>query len=361
MRKIERLEILVKKLQLVISPKTEARKTQLERERKKAGSKPKLDNDRIEVNLNTDTKKANIALSVNDFSFAYENNILFDNASTDIFCGEKVALVGLNGTGKTTLIQKILEKGNWENPILRVGPSLTIGYLSQKQDTLNPENSIEEEIRDMGQISKSQAFQMASPFLFKYQDMQKKVATLSGGEKNRLQLIKLKYMNANFLILDEPTNHLDIPSREAIEEALLEYNGTLLIVSHDRYLLDSIVDRVIEIKDRKLISHIGNFSEFWVNNVRLNMKMSGKVSNRKSQREKSKDKKQSIKKTVSFFGVSEIENKINELENEKIQLEKEVMMFFQSNDHVKGRKTNDKLSKVVHQLNKAYEKWEKLV
>jgi ATP-binding cassette, subfamily F, member 3 len=367
-KKLSRLEALVNRFAQICrntadpawGKRLRARRSQLGREKADAVEKPLLDERKIGLKLKANGSKANIALKVKDFSFRYGDSCIYDNAAMEINCGEKVALVGLNGSGKTTLIQEIIKKGGWNSSNLRIGPSCNIGYLSQKQDVLNPDNTIEEEIISLGAIkSREQAYHVVAPFMFSYNDLSKKIATLSGGEKNRLQLARLKYLNSDFLILDEPTNHLDISSREAVEEALMDFKGTLLIVSHDRYFLDAIVDRVVEIEERKLVPHVGNFSEFWFEKNSLQRKMKGNVSKRKTQRDRV------IKENVNINKVNkdivEIENRISLLEEEKLSAEKRIAEVFNQGNFIEGKKLSDRLAKISSQLDKAYSIWESIL
>ncbi|MCG8571280.1 MAG: ABC-F family ATP-binding cassette domain-containing protein [Spirochaetes bacterium] len=360
-KRLAQLEELVKKFAQIARSRPDpawgkrlkARKTQLEREKKNAVERPQLDQSKIQVQLETEVNKAKIALKVNQFTFGYTDQLLYEQANLELHCGEKAALVGPNGCGKTTLIKKIVTEGDWNNPVIQIGPSLKVGYLSQNQDSLNPDHTIEEEIRNLGSLDKNQAYRLLAPFLFTYADLDKKIDNLSGGEKNRLQLAKLKQQKADFLILDEPTNHLDIPSREAIEEALLDYQGTLLIISHDRYFLDKIATRIIEVKDQKLNSHLGNFSQYWSEQkVQVS---NGRISKRGKQRSPLQDKNQ------SQFQIDQLEQRINQLEKEQKELEKRAVLAFQQGNHQQGKKISQELEKLQKILDDTYQKWEKLV
>lgn len=236
-----------------------------------------------------------IALSIRDFSFAYTNDgsdigsresghdpgaasetrdpppdpakpdarVIFDQASLDIEYGERVALVGPNGSGKTTLFREILKHANWDNPTLRLGKSVKLGDYSQLHDVLDHRASL----IDWTVAATGLLFQPASEllhrFLFKRDDLERPIGTLSGGEKSRLQLARLVHAKVNFLMLDEPTNHLDIQACEQLEEMLDEFDGTLLIISHDRYFLDKLVTRVVEVRNRKLEAFEGKFAQWW--------------------------------------------------------------------------------------------------
>ncbi len=364
-KKIKRIEALVKKFREIATvtadpswgQRLRAMKTRYDHEQKNAVEKPQDFEKKIQMDFQSDKSKADIALQIKSYTKAFDSLKLFEEASADISCGEKVALIGSNGCGKTTLIRDIIQEGSWDNDIIRVGPSLTIGYCSQHQEIFNPSNNIEDEIRSLGSLTRSDAYKIVAPFNFSWEDMEKKTGDLSGGEKNRLQMARLIFLKTNFLILDEPTNHLDILSSEAVEEALADFDGTLLVVSHDRYFLEKTVNRIIEVKDKKLISFDGSFSSWWSSINPLKPKSDGRISTRGSdrRREKTIDKNTDLMKEIK-----NLELRIGNLENEKSDLESLINDAFTRTEHKKGRDLSVKLEKVNSQLEKLYSKWEKI-
>ena len=362
-RRIEQLEKLVKRFEELArrtgdpawGKRLRARKTQLSREQSQAIENPLLAEKRIRVSLDTIVTKATIALGLKNYSKTFGNSVLFKNADMEINCGEKVGLVGPNGCGKTTLLKDIVHYGTWNHQQIRIGPSLQIGYMAQQQDIFNPQNTIEDEIRSLGPLSRNDAFHILSRFLFTWQDLEKKVAALSGGEIKRLQLARLVYLKSNFLILDEPTNHLDILSREIVEEAISAFNNTLLVVSHDRYFLDKVVNRIVEVKEHQLVSYPCSFSEYWLNSYKHQQK-----NNKKSitQTKKTRQKKQKDEKKQGKQRQAEIEKRIMEAETEKIKLEKEITRMFEKSNHQEGRKLAARLEKLIHRIEKLYAEWE---
>ncbi|GAH44450.1 unnamed protein product, partial [marine sediment metagenome] len=201
-------------------------------------------------------------------------------------------------------------------------------------------------------------FSVLSRFLFAWEDMDKRIGALSGGEKNRLQLARLMILKANFLILDEPTNHMDIPSREAIEESLSLFKGTILVVSHDRYFLDKIATSIVEIRNGKFYPFYGNFSEFWVARENQAKKMGARVSTRSRQYRKSimhleKDSNRGGRREDRSSG---IELRISELEKQKLKIEGEIARVFSKRDHVQGRKLSANLEKLTRRIDKLYKK-----
>jgi ATPase subunit of ABC transporter with duplicated ATPase domains len=210
------------------------------------------------------SRHGRIALTVKDFDFAHGERVLFDKASLEVEYGDRLCLVGPNGSGKTTLFREILSKGAWENPTLRLGKSVKVGEYRQLHDeALDLDATLEDwTARETG-LLRSAAAALLHRFLFTRDDLGRKIGTLSGGEKSRLQIARLVHAKVNLLMLDEPTNHLDIDACEQLEEMLEEFDGTLLVISHDRYFLDRLVNRVVEVKDRKLVLHRQTFAGWW--------------------------------------------------------------------------------------------------
>ncbi|MBT3272080.1 MAG: ABC-F family ATP-binding cassette domain-containing protein, partial [Spirochaetales bacterium] len=365
-KRLAQLEALVKRFEEIArrtadpawGKRLRARRTQLGKEREQAVEKPELDTRSMAVELSRGNTKADIALQINSYSKKFGENIILDSADLQFSCGERVALIGPNGSGKTTLLKDIVSKASWDDKILRVGPSLTIGYCAQNQEVFNPENTMLEEFIDLGTQNRKNTYALLSKFLFKWEEIDKKIRSLSGGEMNRLQLARLVILGANFLILDEPTNHLDIGSREAIEESLEEFQGTLLVVSHDRYFLDKIADRIVEIRDKKLKIFDGNFSEFFTSRTK-NRTDAKKTRNLNQQKQAGRDQNTSAGQTQQKI-LEALEQRIEILENEKIKLERQITVFFEAGDHKKGREQSNKLEKVSTQLEKLYGDWENL-
>ncbi len=270
--KVTRLEALVRKFADIAQghasdstwgKRLKARRTQLKKLKAEAVEKPRVMSSAVRFHFKSQATQADIALQLHHYSKAFGDRVLLDDVSWTITGGERWALVGDNGVGKTSLLRDIVQLGRWEHKSIRIGPSLSVGYCSQEQEILHPNNTAYEELFGVNDTSKEQAMELLARFLFKQEDIHKKVHQLSGGERNRLQLARVMLMQPNFLILDEPTNHLDIATREVVENALMRFAGTLLVVSHDRYFLDKIVTHVAEIRNRKLLLYDGNFTNYW--------------------------------------------------------------------------------------------------
>jgi len=346
-KRIAQLTALVARLAAVAAVRSDksygkrlrARRTQLAREESQAVARPELREERVSVVLPQDRSKANVALQVIGYQRRFGDRVLFREARLEISCGERVALVGPNGSGKSTLLRDIVAHAAWEHPVLRVGPSLTVGYCAQDQDTLAADQTILDAFVDLGLGNRREVLGALRGYLFTWDDLDKPIGVLSGGERNRLQIAAAVQRRANFLILDEPTNHMDIPSCEAIEDALLAFTGTVLLVSHDRYLLDSIATAVVEVRDQGLHRFAGGFSEFWAERKR---RRSAAPAAEASHRE---------------VPQQSLEGRIERLESEKVELERQVTRALQSGDRTLQRRHAAHLRRVVRQVERLYEEW----
>jgi ATP-binding cassette, subfamily F, member 3 len=226
------------------------------------------DSSRIHFRFPPAPRSGDVPLKVRDFKKAYGPKEIFKDAQFDIFRGDRVAFVGRNGQGKSTMIKLIVGEEHGEGE-LKIGHNIHIGYYAQIQEkTLDPESTVEKVIENeaTGELSKIHRVRaLLGAFLFGPEDYNKKVKVLSGGEKSRLALAKLLLKECNLLILDEPTNHLDIAAKEVLKQALIDYNGTLIVVSHDREFLQGLTDRTFEFKEGRVKEHIGSIDDFLSN------------------------------------------------------------------------------------------------
>ena len=179
-----------------------------------------------------------------------------------IWHGERVGLLGPNGAGKSVLFRCILGREEPTGGVIKVGPSVRVGYYAQEHETLDPARTLIEAVRQVKPMYEQQAVSFLGRFLFSYEMARQPIRNLSGGERSRLQLAKLVLSDANFLLLDEPTNNLDLPSCEVLENALDEFEGTVLVISHDRYFLDRVVDRIVELEDGDLTEYPGDYTYY---------------------------------------------------------------------------------------------------
>ncbi len=193
---------------------------------------------------------------------SYKDHVIFENLNLHLKKGEVLGLIGPNGAGKTTLLKLITGDKSADSGIVQLGNNVKLGYYSQEQERLHPELTVLDEVREAFNYGEKEARNVLGMFLFRGDDVFKQVAMLSGGEKARLSLLCLFLEKPNFLILDEPTNHLDIPTREIMEQAIEAFGGTCLVVSHDRYFLDKITTRIVEMDQGKLTEYLGNYTYY---------------------------------------------------------------------------------------------------
>ena len=193
---------------------------------------------------------------------SYGEKTLFNDVEIHIKRGETVGLIGPNGVGKTTLLKEIMGEKISNKTFIRFGNNVKIGYYSQEQEKLHDHLTVIDELRNAFNFGEKEARNILGMFLFRGDDVFKQVGLLSGGEKARLSLLFLFLRNPNFLVLDEPTNHLDIPTREMVEEALMAFGGTAIIVSHDRYFLDKVTTRILELQEGKITEYQGNYTYY---------------------------------------------------------------------------------------------------
>lgn len=265
---IKRLEISMRRLKewakmnSKFAGKAEYMAKRVEKARLEAVDKPILVRDKIKVDLDADRSGKKV-LEVKGLSKAVDDYLLFDPFDLTILYGERVGIVGANGSGKTTLLKTMMELLPATSGSVKIGASVRVGYYAQEQETLPFESTPLDFVRRLKRVTEPQAIAFLSRLLFSQEDIRTPIGRLSGGEKSRLQLARLMLTEANFLLLDEPTNNLDIASTEVLEEAVLDFDGTVLVVSHDRYFLDKITTRIVEIgPDKKVRVYPGNYSYY---------------------------------------------------------------------------------------------------
>ena len=225
--------------------------------------KPLEESDGMRIMLEPDTLSGNDVLFIENLTKSYDGEYLFQNVSMDIKRGERVALIGDNGTGKTTILKIINQLVPADRCDLRLGAKVHIGYYDQEHQVLHDDKTIFDEISDAyPNLNNTRIRNVLAAFLFTGDDVFKLIKELSGGERGRVSLAKLMLSHANFLILDEPTNHLDIQSREILEEALQNYTGTVLYVSHDRYFINQTATRILNLTEGGLNSYPGNYDDY---------------------------------------------------------------------------------------------------
>ena len=277
---------------------------------------------------------------------------LFNKANFHIRGGERIGIIGDNGCGKTTLIRIILGEDSDYKGLVRIGEWVKYSYLSQDINFQDEERSIMEEILARKEMNLDLIREHLSPFKFYGEDIYKKIKILSGGEKLRLFLACIILENADCLILDEPTNHLDIKSREAVENAIMEFKGTVIAISHDRYYLNKCVSRILEVTaEGKIISYNGNY-DFYKNNK--NLKLETNLRGTKATVEGSK--KQGNIKSPPFYEVKNKASSINveNVEAKIMQLEEKIIEFEESFDKSTPSEKYSEYSTMMEEVSKLY-------
>ncbi|HEY3991314.1 MAG TPA: ABC-F family ATP-binding cassette domain-containing protein [Ktedonobacteraceae bacterium] len=240
----------------------------IERLKEQGVSKPILDRDKIRINLES-ARSGKKVLEVRELGQILDGRVLFEPFDATILYGERVGIVGANGSGKTTLLKTMLGMLPPATGTIKLGASVVAGYYAQEQETLPFESTPLDFVRRLKPMDEARAISFLHGLLFSLDDMHTPIARLSGGEKSRLQIARLMLNEANFLLLDEPTNNLDIASTEVLEAALEEFEGTILTVSHDRYFLDKIVEKIIAIEDDGQVRvYAGNYTSYFAESRR---------------------------------------------------------------------------------------------
>lgn len=338
--------------------------------------KPAEINDKMNIELNPSIISGNDVLSVSHLSKAFDDNTLFTDISFDIKRGERVALIGNNGTGKTTILKIINDILPADSGEIKLGSKVTIGYYDQEHHVLDPDKTLFDELQDAyPDLNNTQIRNTLAAFLFTNDDVFKYIRDLSGGERGRVSLAKLMLSNANFLILDEPTNHLDMVSKEILENALNSYTGTVLYVSHDRYFINTTATRIIELVGQTTVNYIGNYdyyiekkdaltaaalagkpadSSSAVSAAQKNaQKESAKADWKQSKEEQAllKKKKNELKKT---------EERITVIEDRLKAIEEESALPEVCTDTARLLELHKESTKLSEELDTLYEKWEEL-
>ncbi len=223
--------------------------------------KPVLERRKMDLALNG-WRGSNQVLEMENVTKTFSHRQVLHDINFLIRHGERVGLIGANGAGKSVLLRLILGREQPTCGEIKIGPSVKVGYYAQEHETLDFNQSLIDAVRLGGNMSKSNAVSFLIRYLFSYQQATQRIGSLSGGERSRLQLALLVLSGANFLLLDEPTNNLDIASAEVLENALNDFNGTVLVISHDRYFLDRTVKRIFALENTMITEYIGGYSDY---------------------------------------------------------------------------------------------------
>ena len=311
-------------------------------------------------------ESGNDVLAVRDVEMSFPDKVLFKDLSLDIYRGEKVALIGPNGAGKSTLFKIIMNELQPMNGEVKFGTNVNTAYFHQEQKTLNLDNSVIDEIWDANpHLTQTEVRNMLGAFLFENEDVFKKISSLSGGERARVAILKLILSQSNFLLLDEPTNHLDIDSKEVLEEALVNYTGTIFTISHDRYFLNKVVDKILVLGEDGVTEYLGNY-DYYIEKKRQLSEMNKEENTENKTKTQLKEEKRKEKEQREIERRSK--NKIKKLEDDIEQTEKKIagldMMLCQEeiySNPEKSKEVNLEKAELEDKLASLYEKWEQIM
>ena len=303
----------------------------------------------------------NDALIVENMAMGFGEKQLFKNADVQIRKGERVFLLGPNGCGKTTFLKIILGQYTPVTGTYKIGANTKIGYYDQTQENLDMNKTVIDEVWDAyPKMTQTEIRNALAAFLFRGEDVYKVIKTLSGGERARVELVKLILQSVNFLVLDEPTNHLDIQSREALEKALEDYDGTMLVVSHDRYFVNKLATRILRMDGDKLLNFAGNY-DYYLEKFKA-AEVSAKTQEKKTDSamdyQAQKKLESDRRKAMTRFQKTEAE--IAGVEEEINRLNNELMEPAAAADYILAAELSEKLEELNKQLEALFIQWEEL-
>ena len=331
--------------------------------------KPIEANTEIHLKLEPSKVSGNDVLSVENLSKSFPPQTLFTDVSFELKRGEHVAVIGDNGTGKTTLLKILNRVVTADSGSFKLGSNVEIGYYDQEHHVLHMEKSIFDEISDdYPNLTNTEIRNMLAAFLFTGDDVFKRIGDLSGGERGRVSLAKLMLSNANFLILDEPTNHLDITSKEILEKALNDYTGTVLYVSHDRYFINQTATRILDLVNHTFVNYIGNYDYYLEKKEELTAAYSTAVttaSTTVSEVSESKiswkeQKEAQAKERKRQNDLKKTEERISKLEERTMEIDELLTQEEIYTNSVKCQELAHEKADINEELEALYEKWESL-
>lgn len=304
-------------------------------------------------------------LHVENISKAFDDNVLFTECSFDIYRGDKIALIGENGAGKTTLIKLLLNQLAADTGLIKFGTNVSVAYFDQEHAILDKDKTIFQEISDSyPELNQTKIRNTMAAFMFTEDDVFSKIGYLSGGEQGRVALAKLMLSNANFLILDEPTNHLDIMSKEILEEAVNNYEGTILYISHDRYFINKTAHRIFHLNNKSIFQFTGNYDEFIektknpVTISKENTSRTEKISDSKESWLKAKEDSNQRRKTEN--AINKIQKRLDEIEERKNELNEMLNLDEVATNYSRLNEITSEIQALTEEEDQLFEQWDSL-
>lgn len=342
--------------------RAQSRRKQLEKMERL--DKPQAGKKSANMTFQSEKTSGNVVLTVEDAAIGYDGEILSEPINLDLRKMNAVAIVGPNGIGKSTFIKSIVEQIPFIKGEKRFGANVEVGYYDQTQSKLTPSNTVLDELwNDFKLTPEVEIRNRLGAFLFSGDDVKKSVGMLSGGEKARLLLAKLSMENNNFLILDEPTNHLDIDSKEVLENALIDFDGTLLFVSHDRYFINRVATHVLELSENGSTLYLGDYDYYVEKKAEVEMSQTEETSTSNQAKEVSsvndyQAQKESQKEARKLMRqIENLEAEIEELESQSQAISEQML---ETNDAGKLMELQAELDKICHRQEEAMLEWEEL-
>lgn len=328
---------------------------------------PLADEGNMKLRLSADRESGKDVLSIENFSKSFGSLKLFENISFEVKRGQKVAIIGDNGTGKTTLLKMITGEMSKDNGFMKLGMNVDVGYYDQEHQVLDHSKTVFDELHDeYPDLDNTKIRNVLGAFLFRGDDVFKLVGDLSGGERGRVSLAKLMLSGANFLILDEPTNHLDMGAKEVLEDALKAYDGTILFVSHDRYFINEVANEVIDLRNKDIRIYNGNYDDYLANFAkRKDLQAEIKVEEVKSAVSENKlsweeQKALNAKRAKIKRDLEKVEKDIEATEEKKAKLEADLWDENNATNSVKLQEIQEGINECEEKLLELMEQWESL-
>ena len=328
---------------------------------------PMIDNKPMQLVLTPRFVSGNDVLSIQELSKTFDTEPIFSHMNLEIKKGDKVALVGPNGVGKTTIFRMILDQMAPTSGTLKLGTNVAVGYYDQEHSTLDPTHTIIEEIQNaFPELKNGEIRNVLAAFLFTNEDVFKTIGSLSGGEKGRVALAKIMLSKANFLILDEPTNHLDILSKEILESAILNYEGTVLYVSHDRYFINQTASKIIEMSRMGTQEYLGDYDYYIEKKKELNAtisntptaSVSSETATNKMDWQKQKEEQARVRRIQNQM--AKLEESITEAEEKIAAIDAQLCLEEVYSNYDKSNLLLTEKEALTESIGKYYEEWESL-
>ena len=354
-KKIQEMEEFIRKYRAGIKSKqARGRKKKLER-MDKIPPPPTLEKPTIEFQYKPNSVQE--VLAVENLTKSFADEPLFTDLNFKLYRGMKAALVGPNGSGKTTILEIIAGLKEADRGQVRQAKGIQTAYYDQEHRNLTFSYNLIEELQKIENLTEGQARDVLAKFLFKGDEVFKSVSSLSGGEKARLSLAKLSLQNCNLLLMDEPTNHLDIDSKELLQSALENYPGTILIVSHDRYLLDNLVDRVFALEEKELVTYSGSYSDYRKEYEKRKAKK--KEEKKELEQKEAVQLKEEIDEDDKGIDLEELETNIMELETKLAEMEERLNNSDLAQEELV--ELSEKYQALKDELEDYYQLWEEAI